>query len=398
MMTCNEDSKGGESHQGARGAFTRYLKALERSDQAAEETFDDMWQALTAALVYELKRSGVWSCSPSFLGVFGWRSWHERGPGRTESALEELLVDGYDYVFLKRLPRLKSQLAAKGDVDGLVFLFLRNHLYERRKAHDPLGYKVFKTLSGAVRDAVAAGELVILEGDARIRNPSVLGFGPDGDPRRPAPAAVIEPIVRRWCDDLLPGVVTAEGAGRRRLIGKLRRRLRRLAAAGVDVFRFKDLIDPLKSGVRARWAAYFELQTRRAAEADESEAFSELTGRVAARLERLDVAPKTRRYLVRLWSFLRLYACDARFDALPSNRRLSAMLRIPRERLPGLYETLRGIVAHEQAPPEPALCGPRRPGVRQPAELFCGRPAAAPPMPVALLPATARCASQALSA
>ena len=68
------------------------------------------------------------------------------------------------------------------------------------------------------------------------------------------------------------------------------------------------------------------------------------TGSIADRLELLDVPKKTRRYLCRLWDYLRAFASDERTEKLPSNRQLSSETGIPRERLPGLYEILRQAI------------------------------------------------------
>ena len=382
-----------EPVSGSRGAFTRYLRALARSPEVGEEVFDEMWRALRSALVYELRRGGLWTSSPNFLGIYGWPSWHQRAsaPGRTGSALAELLVDCYSSIFIKRLPRLKAQLAVKPTIDGLVFLFLRNYIHERRKAHDPLGFKVYKTLAAAVREAIDAGELTCLGGEGKIRNPSLLAFRAGEDPRRAARTAAIEPIVRQWCDELLPDLVTAVGAQRRALITELRRKLPGLAAVGVAVFRFRDLVDPLKRGVRARWAALLELADDAASQPPATDDFDRLTRRVAERLELLDASPRTRRYLARLWGFLRLYAVDSRCEQLPSNRQLAALLRIPRERFPGLFATLRRVVGQDQAPapaptPTPAPCDRARRGWRRPASAFGAVGLASPVFPPAAAP------------
>lgn len=353
---------------GLKGAFTRYVKDLGAGGEPSRESFDEMWEALRAALAHELKRCSLWTASPSFLGVYGWSSWREidDSGGRQERALDELMTDVYSHVFLKRLARLTAQLKVKPEIDGLVFLYIRNFVHDRRKAHDPLGFRVFENLRIAVRQAIDDGELRVLEGDPKITSSTVLAFASQAAADEPAAAPAVHAIVDGWNGDLDPGMMTASGPERQALVERLRTRLSELEAEGIAVFRFRDLITPMKRETRSRWAAIFELEggasisvesedlnTTAATAAlpgeplETRDSFRKLSGRIAERLEQIDVPSKTRRYLRTLWTFLGSFACDDRMDALPSNRKLSSLLEIPRERLPGLYNTLREVVRHD---------------------------------------------------
>jgi len=73
--------------------------------------------------------------------------------------LEELLADCYAFIFVDRLRTLQVQLAIKPNIDGLIFLNIRNFLYERQKDHDPLGYHVFTVVVAAVKKCLANGVL-----------------------------------------------------------------------------------------------------------------------------------------------------------------------------------------------------------------------------------------------
>lgn len=375
------------------GAFTRYVVEIARRGEATAEGLENLWQALSAATIRELRRRSLWTSPPSYLGVCGWRSWWERspGPGRTASALDELVIDCFSEIFVKRLPRLLNQLEVKPEIDGLVFIYLRNYIHDRRKAHDPMGFRLFQTLRMAVRQAVAAGELFVVAGDSKILNGTVVATRPDEARRPAADPRRLRSIVERWNDELFPGIMRVKGTERQILIGRLRDRFRELEAHGARVFRFKDLIDSLKRDVRARWAALFELERgesvleeskeglatvvrliRPDERLEERESFATLVARVADRLDRLDAPVKTRRYLRALWSFLGSFASDDNLEALPSNRKLSDLLAIPRERLPGLYDTLRAVVANDRG----ALTMPFRiAGIEaDPAAAASGRP------------------------
>lgn len=151
---------------------------------------------------------GLWGSPPSFLGVYGWQSWS--AADSTDEPLSELLSECYVFIFVHRLQSLKAHLEVKPNIDGLVFLNLRNFLYDRQRQHDPLGLRVFEILQSAVRQAVRAGELYVLAGDSKIRNDSLLGFTPDTEPVETATAALGR-LVGIWNDDLLPALVTARG-------------------------------------------------------------------------------------------------------------------------------------------------------------------------------------------
>jgi hypothetical protein len=354
------------------GIFTAYVRSLDaRGEPPDSGAFQELLAALRRALRAELQKRGLWDAPPSHLGVYGWRRWEE-GPER--GALEELLAECYSFIFLARLRSLQAQLLAKPNIDGLVFLNIRHFLHERQKEHDPLGAQVFEVLQAAVRAAVASGELYILAGDEKIRNDTILGFEPGADP-----ATVIRADLRdmaaRWNDELLPDLVTLRGRRQEEVVERLRGRLGDLREDGMAMFRFKDLIDPLKADVRARWAAVLEHGDGEVAvergigepprllrivapdlDLEERQAFRRLTGCVLERLASLEVGGKTRRHLERLWQLVRMKAQEAVEGPLsgldrasleelaeeerPSHRKIAEVLEIPRERLPELYRTL----------------------------------------------------------
>jgi hypothetical protein len=358
-------------------AFTEYVRYLATGEPPDAARLSGVWASLAAALRTELKRRGLWESPPSYLGVFGWDRWEpERFSGEGGSALEELLAECYSYIFVDRLRSLQAQLKLKPNIDGLVFLNIRHFLHERQKEHDPIGSQVFEVLQSGIRRAIETRELNVIEGDERVRNDTVLAFRqgvePSGAGRERLPS-----LVARWNDELLPDLITSRGRRQEEVVERVRQRLRDLPAEGIEAFRFKDLVDPLKADVRARWAALLEAMqgesTRRPGEGrgevgglvlpdtqfEEREVFRQLVDCVLSGLRRIDVPEKTRAYLTTLWQFLRVQASEGvepapqglesvlgteLEDEQPSLRKLAEQLRIPRERLPGLYDTLRGLL------------------------------------------------------
>ncbi len=343
----------------AEGTFTRYVQAIASRSEAVGELVEELRTELRKALVREMRWRSLWASSPSYVGVLGWPSWTPGDTEGTASPLEDLLSDCYLFVFGKQLRQLLNQLLVHSKIDGLVVVYLRHFLTDRQKHHDPLGYRLFEILCAAVRGSVAAGELHVLRGTPAIRNQTVLGAESDADPAKASPIEDLRPLVARWNDELLPGLVTAERTARRKVTKSLRDHLADLEAEGVAVFRFKDLLDALKEDVRARWGRLHRQEDgetvveeddegvrrlvrilRPATRVEDLDSFKKLVRCVSNLIPKVDARQKTRAYLVELWNFLRRWSLGGRRETLPSNRELEGELKIPRDRFPGLYETL----------------------------------------------------------
>ncbi len=347
--------------------FTDYVRALDAGIEPTAEDFGALWDKLRDALRREMIRRSLWSAPPSYLGICGWNSWSAK------DALEELMSDCYSFIFVRRLPGLEALLEVQENVEGLVFRNIRNFLFEKQKHHDPLGYRVFRVLRTAARQSIAAGAVQVLAGDPKVGNATLLALSPAGGPPESSTAPPARPEdlsepVRAWSDELLPELMTARGAKLDAVVGKLCRRLARLAAVGIRSFRFKDLIGPFKQAVRRRWnAIWLSSQGEMAFEDGEEEfvrlvrlvrpdsgfeerdLFHRLLACVAEALDRLETRQKTRVYLEKLWALLRSHAAEdepaadpeaTQAGPLPSRRRIAALLDLPRYRLPELNATL----------------------------------------------------------
>ncbi len=337
--------------------FTDYLRALDPSGEPpGAESFATVWEALRGALIGELKRRGLWELPPAYVGLLGQEGWQG-------SALDELVAECYTFVFLDRLDSLQAQLRRKANIEGLAFLNIRNFLYERRRQHDPLGFRVFGTLQSAVREAVDDGEMTVLAGDRRILNDTALAFRPDTEPAaaRGTDLPRLARHVERWNDDLLPELITTRGKGHRKILAKLRHHLRGLEAQGFAAFFFRSLIRPLTADARQRWASVFEQaggETAFEGEDDElaeivalvhpesgfetRESLEALIDCVDGRLEDPQLEGAERAHLETLWRFL--VTAAAGFDEVPSRRKIARLLRLPKNRLPSFYGTLGRLV------------------------------------------------------
>lgn len=342
--------------------FTELVRGL--GEAPDRRLFAAAWNRLRGLLRGELKRRGLWDGSPNYLGVYGWRRWQEPGGEKPahDDALEELTAECYAFIFVARIWSLKAQLKVKPNVEGLVLLNVRHFLFERQREHDPLGFQVFEVVHGAVCEAISHGDLVVLHGDPKVRNETLLGFDPAVDPNRVSDPS--EDLVARWNDDLMPALVTARGAELRRVRARLLEHLRTLPRNGVRSFRFKKLIDPLKLDARARWARLLgadgpaqdlERGLHRVLEETYADRQSRehLARCVAASIHALELEPRTKAQLASLWEELCRAAAEDRAgpadgEGVPSQRKLAERLGIRRARLPELFDILRQLVLRPQ--------------------------------------------------
>lgn len=384
--------------------FSDYVRLLAASGESAQpRQVALVWAELRRALRTELKRRGLWLSSPSYLGIYGFRRWDETPTGARantpfeirgrDDALEELTAGCYSFIFIDRLRSLMAQLLVKSDIEGLVTLDLRHYLYELQKRHDPLGFRVFALARSAVRRALELGELHVLAGDLGVRNDTLLAFSTAPD-LTPVAAAELHGPVSRWNDELLPDLVTAHGKAKTGVAEGLRRRVMSLRLEGVERFRFKDLVDALKSDVRSRWAELLrDTRLEVELEVDARASFADVVQCVDEALDRLETDERTRGYLKTVWKFLWLRASATEAGDLPpaparqpaaaetaaddrlSQRKLAELLHLPRERLPEIYRTLGRLLAGcragagegaSQAPARPVAAGEKTAADREP--------------------------------
>lgn len=340
------------------GAFTAYLRSLEKGEPDSA-SLSALHHGLRTVLKAELRRRGLWNNPPSYLGVFGWASWGERTDSG-DDALEELRAEAYPFLFVDRLRILRNHLAVKPNIDGMVLLAVRQFIQERQEKHDPIGAQVYAVLRSAVREALQMGELHLLQGSDRIGNDTFLGFRADA--KAELQTVDLKPVVARWNSLLMPDLVTNRGRRQEEVVRRLRELLLELRQEGAEGFCFKDLIDPFKADVRARWASAFEqeegetgveegeegkvrrvrlVQPERGVE--ERQFLHKVIACVLETIAKLDVGQATQGYLYRLWQFCRMQAVSGD-DRVPSARKLQELLDVPRERVPELFRRLGEVV------------------------------------------------------
>lgn len=357
------------------GPFTRFVRECEPGREPEPALAAAMWSAFGRAVRQELRRRSLTQGSPQWLGIYGFRGWWEAA-GRG-GPLEDLLAEAYRYVFVERFAALKAQTLAKTNIEGVVLASIRHFLHDRQRLHDRLGTRLFEVLSLAARRAVARGELTVLAGSAKLGSSTILAVGERTSSSDLAQPETLAAIVRQWNDELLPELVTASRAGKRRIVEELASRLAGLELAGVAAFRFGDLMTPLKADVRRRWAALLAPAEEEEPPDDEdarsfrrlrrsfeptfeaqviaADRFAKLIDCADSAIEASRESEGTRGYLRRLLLFLRAFATEegvdltdeeggGEEDRLPSFRRLAEHLKIPRERLKKLIGILKSFL------------------------------------------------------
>ncbi len=335
-------------------AFTDYIRSLDPTGEPDAAAFAAAWEKLRRILSSELRQRSLATAPPTFLGIYGYRSWYRPSPG----AFEELVQDCFSWVFVDRLPYLVNSLEKLSHIEGVVAWLMRDFLYDRQKTNDPLGFRVFEVLRAAIRQMLQDNALHVLAGDPKIRNATILGFAPETDPEEAGNAPVADHVAA-WSHDLLPELVTAPPRQRGPVLAALGDHIAALEEY-VQAFRFGEVARCLKSAIRRHWSAFFQgddgasliggdireiiHRIRPEQGYEERRRFEDLVKCVEEALPGLARKPKTLEYLRRLWSFVRSQVAECGEDHLPSDRRLEEILGIPRKRIPGLLKRLRDLV------------------------------------------------------
>lgn len=331
--------------------FTDYVRSLQGGGEPDAANYAELREALRAALVHQLKVRGLWQAPPSYLGVYGGSSWED------DALLDELVADVYAYIFIRRLPGLLRQQMLRPNIDGLVFLGLKNFLHDTQRKHDPIGYQIFKVLESALERALDGGRLVLLENGPPIRNETAFAFTARQRPTLCSPEDLAR-WVKEWNHELLPDLLKARGKAAKRLVARLAELITGLAGE-VEGFRFRDLIDLMKHDARERCSALlsegatsieegeellsFVPPSLPGGKLEEQQSFRALNACVEAKIDREKVSRKKRDQLRKLLAFLR-ESIRSGEEASLSNLGIAKLLGFPKDSVRGLKEKLASLI------------------------------------------------------
>jgi hypothetical protein len=145
-----------------------------------------------------------------------------------------------------------------------------------------------------------------------------------------------------WLDQLLPDLMTARSRQVTEVIETLRGHVLALRQEGVRMFRFKDLVDPLKRETRRRWLAAWSNEGRQHASPLHGVDLYGLNRCVSGKIE-LENKKKTREDLARTWVFLRATKPGLNGHR-PSAVQVSRAVSVDRSRVPALLDTLKRLI------------------------------------------------------
>ncbi len=370
MQTFREIEK---QEPGERVVLTPHIRALaEGSASEAEATFETFWEAFCQAMKWEIIRRGLWQRAPRYLGLTDSPRWNAE-------VLEELSSDAYIFL-LERLRGLSAQCRVHSNIDPLIYRNLRLFLFERQKACDPLGFRVFEVVRAATRLAIDEGNLIVVDGDIKVDNRTTLqgsrswssesaspGRGPALNWTEDPLAQELDERASRWSDELLPEWLVARGPAYQKVVIKLADHFAELTDGVARPLAFKVLVDACKRAVRARWKAIWRNETTNVGDWEEEESvvilsrqlvppgssfearqsYERLVARVDERILQVEASAITHSHLLALWEYLRI-AASLDETALPSRRQIASRLGLPRYRMPFLFKTLSSVVTSSQ--------------------------------------------------
>lgn len=337
--------------------FTDHIRALEPGKDPSED-FAVVRRKVRSVLRRKIKRRGLWSLSPRYLGSEGVESWDD------PRAFDEIEVDCYVAAVLDHLSSLKKLLEVASSVDGAVVTNIGYFVHDRQKRHDPVGYKAYDMTCCAIERLVSDRQMVVLdERSGKLRNETLLSFLSAVHPAESKEEAISE-HVGHWPSELFKNIVVSIRNSRLKTVEGLASAVADLRRSAIDGFRFKSLVGPIKERCRRLWRSLYdqelgELAPERApAEAEDDveavplaspvsdfedqEAYLKLLECMAQKIVGYQVSSKIRDQLERLWELLKAQAAEG--DRPLSQYQMAEMLRVARGTLRKRLSEMRHLI------------------------------------------------------
>ena len=279
---------------------------------------EEALQHLKSLSIFELKRRGLWTAPPGYVGQRGIR-WLEPG------VLDEFVHDVFMFVLVERLSGLLNARKLGKKCGWRVRNFVGFFITERQKDADPIGYRVFGRLKAAVQKSLERGFLFLF---GNVEDPTVFSDrAPELDNqscltyrRGHFVAAALDRLrdaARFLNDRLLPGLVTDEGRSVPKLVDRFADQLETVGKDfdEVEGFRLGELGKEQKDDARRRFQGFGLLERPTALDespGDDDGGAATLVVAVDGHEETLDQWSDRRRLI--------LQTVSDRIDALPSGQ------------------------------------------------------------------------------
>ncbi|MEM1181921.1 MAG: hypothetical protein AAGM22_26480 [Acidobacteriota bacterium] len=224
--------------------WTRFVRESE-VEPPSPEVFERALNELAKWLRFELRRRHLFSSPPRFLGLVG-------GSLKERDTFTDLLHDAYLFCVIERQGALR-RLAKTREIDGAIRKNVSVFLHERQRRADPVGYRVFEITRRAAAAAIEKGDLESSRGGTQrgLSARDLLILPPfDADPE---PGPIEEDLLARWCESLMPDLVSAFHRGP--VVDHLAALIPTLSDTDISAFLLRDLARPLIEIARRRSVA-----------------------------------------------------------------------------------------------------------------------------------------------
>lgn len=309
---------------------------MNRDLREVSSLHQDLLNALGEVLRLALRRKGLLSSSPRFLGYCA-DNWFEDG------VMDELVEDFYCYLFVSRLPGLENSLARGLELSGFIKWHARNFLHNLQVEADPVGYRVYGWVVQAISSLLERGEVRVLDID--LSSDSVVRF--HGRNREQASEELIGGYVNAWPSDVIFALLGARTLRVPVALDGLAGKILGLRESGVQMFKVGHLVGALKERTR-NLAADGILGDPIAASDEDSQRYGRLICCVSRAVEN---APGTRERgeLRALWAIVLsgMYKGKAIEGKIPTAL-IARELNVPRYRADKIRKMLGNIVVQCQ--------------------------------------------------
>lgn len=240
--------------------FDRLLNKRPGEPCSAAEAMDDhdveeALQHLKSLTIYELKRRGLWTAPPSYVGQEGVR-WIQPG------VLDDFAHQVFYFVLVERFRSLANARRLGKKTGWRVRKFIGFFITERQREGDPIGYRVFVRLKASVMQALEQRFLFLFGDDLDA------GEAPELDNQsrltyvrgRFVVAALdrLQDAAHFLNDRVLPRLVTDEGRAVPKLLDRLTNALQVLGRElqNFEAFQLGELSKELKDDARRRFGEF----------------------------------------------------------------------------------------------------------------------------------------------
>ena len=219
--------------------FATYIKNLDINNYPPKALLNGIAQILRS----NMRKRGLWNAPPVWLGYSDWENWNQDG------AFNDLLLDCYLEVVVKRLDSLQNAIMKFDNIDGLIIRNVNNFLTDQQKSNNPINYGVAVNVKKAIQLAIESEKLIVqdLDKNGKIQDSTLLSFSSTQTTSTTDEISLLDCLRRNkaWAEIRLK--LARKSAG---IQTKFCEIVCDLANCGIQSFVFKELHERVKTEVR----------------------------------------------------------------------------------------------------------------------------------------------------